>query len=152
MTLVDKVVQIRRHVIQRAAAGVPVARVCHEAGISRTLFYAWKRRYLRYGHAGLQPRPARPRRWGQQSSPALEQAVVASALRCPTHGPARVSDERRKRLARLEGAALETLGLVTERTRRAIRGEELAGGAGMLGQLLHRETEGRREAVAADGV
>jgi len=145
MTLMNKVVAFRRHVMQRAAAGVPVSRVCREAGISRTLFYQWRRRYLRYGDVGLHPRPSRPRRWGRQSSPVLEQAVLAYALRCPTHGPARVSDELRKRalggwhvsptgvykifrrhgvrtrwerLARLEGAALETLGLVTERTQR----------------------------------
>lgn len=148
MTLTDKVVQFRRHVIHRAVAGVPVTRVCREAGISRTLFYIWKRRYLRYGDPGLHPRPHRPRRWGRQSSPALEQAIVAYALRRPTHGPARVSDELRKpplggwrisptgvykifrrhglrtrweRLARLEGAALETLGLVTERGRRRLQ-------------------------------
>jgi hypothetical protein len=44
MTLEDKVVQSRRHVIQRAAAGIPVTRVCAEAGISRTLFFRWKPR------------------------------------------------------------------------------------------------------------
>ena len=55
MTLTDKVVQLRRHVIQRVALGVPVVRACREAGISRTLFYRWKREYLRYGDAGLWP-------------------------------------------------------------------------------------------------
>jgi len=39
MTLMDKVLQLRRHVIQRAAAGIPVTRVCREVGISRALFY-----------------------------------------------------------------------------------------------------------------
>jgi len=38
MTLMDKVLQVRRQVIQRAAAGIPVTRVCRETGISRTLF------------------------------------------------------------------------------------------------------------------
>lgn len=147
MTLEEKVVQTRRHVIQRAAAGIPVARVCREAGLSRTLFYRWKRRYLRYGDAGLHPRPERPRRWGRQSAPALEHAVLAYALRCPTVGPQQISDQLRRRcyggwtisatgaykilcrhglrtkwerLARLEGAALEHLGLVTERSRRQL--------------------------------
>ena len=148
MTLEDKVVLIRRHVIQRAAAGIPVTRACAEAGISRTLFYRWKRDYLRYGDAGLHPRPTRPRRWGKQSPPALEHAVLAYALRGPTVGPQPISDQLRRRayggwvispsggykilsrhglrtrwerLARLEGAALETLGLVTERTQRRVR-------------------------------
>jgi hypothetical protein len=97
MTLMDKVMQLRRQVIQRAAAGIPVTRVCREAGISRTLCYRWKRRYLRSGDAGLLPRPARPRRWGRQSSPALEHAVLAYALHCPTHGPHRIADQLRQR-------------------------------------------------------
>jgi hypothetical protein len=151
MTLRDKVMQLRRHVIQRAAAGIPVTRVCGEAGISRTLFYRWKQRYLRSGDAGVLPRPARPRRWGRQRSPALEHAVLASALHCPTHGPARIADQLRQRrsggwrlsatgayqilrrhglrtrwerLARLEGEALGATGLLTERTaRRLLRHE-----------------------------
>lgn len=165
MTLATKVVQLRRHVIQRVAAGVPVSRVCREAGISRTLFYAWKRRYLRYGDAGLHPRPTRPTRWGRQSSPALEHAVLAYALQCPTHGPQQVSDQLRRpafggravsptgvykilrrhglrtrweRLARLEGAALETLGLVTERSAR------------QLAKLRHVEAERPGDLVCLD--
>ena len=145
MTLEDKVVQTRRHVIQRAAAGIPVTRVCADAGVSRTVFYRWKRAYVQYGDAGLHPRPAQPQRWGRQGSPALEHAVLAYALRCPTAGPQQMSDQLRRpcfggwtisatgvykilgrhgvrtrweRLARLEGAALEHLGLVTERTRK----------------------------------
>jgi transposase InsO family protein len=151
MTLRDKVMQLRRQVIQRAAAGIPVTRVCREAGISRTLCYRWKQRYLRYGEAGLLPRPARPRRWGRQSSPALEHAVLAYALHWPTHGPARIADQLRQRryggwrlsatgayqilrrhglrtrwerLARLEGEALGATGLLTERTARRLLRQE----------------------------
>jgi transposase-like protein len=71
-----KVVHLRRQVIQRAAAGTPVTQICREAGISRTLLYRWKQRYLRYGDARLLPRPARPRRWGRQSSLAFDDAVL----------------------------------------------------------------------------
>lgn len=151
MTLSDKVMELRRQVIQRAAAGIPATRVCREAGISRTLFYRWKQRYLRYGDAGLRPRPARPRRWGRQSSPALEHAVLAYALHSPTHGPHRIADQLRQRryggwrlsatgaykilrrhglrtrwerLARLEGEALVATGLLTERTRRLALGQQ----------------------------
>lgn len=147
MTLEPKVVELRRQVIQRAAAGIPVAKACRDAGISRTLFYRWKRRYLQYGDAGLPPRPERPRRFGRQSPPALEHSVLAFALRCPTAGPQQIADQLRwrryggwqvsatgaykilrrhglrtrwERLARLEGAALETLGLATERTVRRL--------------------------------
>jgi len=96
MTLEAKVVALRRHVIQRVAAGVPVSQACREAGLSRAWFYVLKRRYLRYGDAGLHPRPRRPVRWGQQSSPALEHAVLAYALLWPTAGPQRISDQLRR--------------------------------------------------------
>jgi transposase InsO family protein len=167
MTLVDKVMQLRRHVIQRAAAGIPVTRVCREVGISRTLFYRWKQRYLQSGDAGLAPRPARPRRWGRQSAPALEHAVLAYALHCPTHGPARIADQLRQRryggwrlsatgaykilcrhglrtrwerLARLEGEALVATGLLTERmARRLVRKER------------HIEAERPGDLVCLDG-
>ena len=147
MTLEDKVVQLRRHVIQRVALGVPVVRACREAGISRTLFYRWKRDYVRYGDVGLAPRPTRPRRWVRQSEPALEHAVLAYALQWPTQGPQHIADQlalrhyggwrisatgaykilkrhglrtRWERLARLEGAALVDTGLVTERSARVL--------------------------------
>jgi len=60
MTLEEKAVHGRRHVIQRAAAGIPVTRVCAEARISRTVFSRWKRRYLRSGDARLYPRALYP--------------------------------------------------------------------------------------------
>lgn len=147
MTLEAKIVAFRRHVIQRAAAGIPVTRVCREAGVSRTRFYHWKRQYLRYGDTGLWPRPQRPVRWARQAPAAVEHRVLAYALQWPTHGPQRISDQLRQpawggvrlsptgvykilrrhglrtrweRLARLEGTALETLGLVTERTARQL--------------------------------
>ena len=147
MSPLDRVMHWRRQVIDRAAAGVPVTRVCREAGISRTLFYRWKQRYLRAGEAGLRPRPARPRRWGRQSPPALEQAVLAYALAYPTQGPRRIADQlaqrryggwrlsatgaykvlrrhglrtRWERLARLDGRALPTTALVSERIARRL--------------------------------
>lgn len=124
-----------------------MTQACQDAGISRTLFYRWKLRYVQYGDAGLHPRPERPRRFGRQSPPASEHTVLAFALRCPTVGPQQIADQLRlrryggwrlsatgaykilrrhglrtrwERLARLEGAALEALGLVTERTARRI--------------------------------
>ena len=98
MTLEDSV---RRHclvILQRAAVLGSVTQACREAGISRTLFYRWRRRYLRYGAEGLRPRPTRPTRWPRQAIPALEHAVLAYALLWPTHGPARIAVQLRQPL------------------------------------------------------
>jgi len=144
VTLEDSVRRHRLVILQRAALLGNVTQVCHEAGISRTVFYRWRQRFLRYGADGLLPRPTRPTRWPRQAVPALEHAVLAYALLWPTHGPARIAAQLRQarwggwqisgsgvygllkrhglqtrweRLTRLEARAA-TDGLVTERTRR----------------------------------
>ena len=144
MTLEDSVRRHRSAILQRAALLGNVTQVCHESRISRTVFYRWRQRFLRYGSDGLLPRPTRPTRWPRQAVPALEHAVLAYALLWPTHGPARIAAQLRherwggwqisgsgvygllkryglqtrwERLTRLEARAA-TDGLVTERTRR----------------------------------
>ncbi|TMI78712.1 MAG: helix-turn-helix domain-containing protein, partial [Bacillati bacterium ANGP1] len=84
MTLEDSVRRHRLAILQRAALLGSVTQACREAGISRTLFYRWRQRYLRYGAEGLRPRPTRPTRWPRQAIPALEHAVLAYALLWPT--------------------------------------------------------------------
>ena len=144
MTLEDSVRRYRLLIMQRAAQLGNVTQACREAGISRTLFYRWRKRLLRYGPEGLRPRPTRPTRWPRQATPALEHAVLAYALLWPTHGPARIAAQLRQarwggwrvsgsgvygilrrhglqtrweRLTRLEAQAVIASGLVTERTR-----------------------------------
>ena len=147
MTLEDSVRHHRLQIMQRAAQLRNVARACQEAGISRTLFYRWRQRLLRYGPEGLRPRPTRPTRWPRQATPALEHAVLAYALLWPTQGPARIAAQLRQsrcghwrlrasgaygilkrhglqtrweRLTRLEARARTDVGVVTERTRRRL--------------------------------
>jgi len=153
VTLEDSVRHHRLMLMQRAAQLGNVTRACQEAGISRTLFYRWRQRLLRYGPDGLRPRPTRPTRWPRQATPALEHAVLAYALLWPTHGPARIAAQlhqprwgrwrvspsgvygilkrhglqtRWERLTRLEARALDVQGLVTERTRRRVVRPHLA--------------------------
>ena len=146
MTLEDSIRRHRLAILQRAALLGSVTQACREAGISRTLFYRWRQRYLRYGAEGLRPRSTRPTRWPRQAIPALEHAVLAYALLWPTQGPARLALQLRQplwggwrisasgvyaifrrhglqtrweRLTRLEAHAA-TDGLLTERTRRRL--------------------------------
>ena len=147
MTLADSVVALRLKVMKRAEETGNVSEACRQFGISRTLFYRWRRRFVTYGEAGLVPRPTRPQRWGRQATPELEHAVLAYALQWPTHGPQRIADQltrpnfggwtvsasgtyailarhglqtRWERLTRLEQRAMQD-GLLTERTRRQLR-------------------------------
>ena len=53
------------------AEGEPrqVARTCRHFGISRTLFYRWKRRYEEHGEAGLADRSRAAHRYPTQTPP-----------------------------------------------------------------------------------
>ncbi len=153
MTLEDSVRRTRLTILQRAALLGNVSRACQEAGISRTVFYRWRQRFVRYGPDGLRPRPTRPTRWPRQATPALEHAVLAYALLWSTHGPARIAAQLRhprwggwrvspsgvygilrrhglqtrwERLTRLEARAIIDQGLLTERTRRRLISPHIA--------------------------
>lgn len=145
MTLEDSVHAFRLHALHRAQELGNVSAACRELGISRTLFYRWKRDGERYGRDALHPRRRSPRR-GRR--PALdsqdERTILAMALAWSTAGPQRISDElrkagryippstiyralrraglgtRRERLAVLERHSACTAGLLTERTRRKL--------------------------------
>jgi transposase InsO family protein len=143
MTLEDKVHAFRLRVLQRAEELGNVSAACREAGISRTLYYRWRKRFTRYGIDGLHPRrtasrPGRP----VQLDTTKERRIVAMALTSPTWGPQRVSDQlalegvtvsattvwralhrlglgtRAQRLLVLEVHSAKTAGLLTDRTRR----------------------------------
>ena len=92
MTLEDKVHAFRLRVLHRAQELSNVSAACREAGISRTLYYRWKKRFVLYGIDGLHPRrtathPGRP----VQLDTTTERKIVATALSCPTWGPGRLS-------------------------------------------------------------
>ena len=147
MTLEEKVLALRLFVMRRAAELGNVSEACRQLGVSRTLFYRWRGRYLRYGADGLKPRPPRRARPTQQAPAQVEQAVLGYAELWPTHGPARIAQQltrpggpvvklsssgayavlrrhglssRWERLARTEIHAA-TSGLLTERTRAALQ-------------------------------
>jgi transposase-like protein len=56
MTLDESVHGMRLRVIERAQVLGNVSAVCRELGISRTLFYRWRKRLERYGVDGVHPR------------------------------------------------------------------------------------------------
>ena len=143
MTLEDKVHAFRLRVLQRAEELNNVSAACREAGISRTLFYRWKRRVTLYGIDGLHPRRTATRSGRPvQLDTTKERRIVATALTCPAWGPKRLSLQleregvrvspttvwrtlhrlglgtRIQRLLVLEVHSARSAGLLTERTRR----------------------------------
>lgn len=146
MTLDDSVQAMRLRVIHRATVLGNVTAACQEAGISRTVFYRWRRRFEQYGADGLHPRRHGATRGRPPALPPhVERLVVGLSLAWPTWGCGRLAAHlgqqglaalapstvqrclrrvglgtRRARLAVLE-AHSATTGLLTDRTRRALR-------------------------------
>lgn len=146
MTLDESIQGMRLRVIQRAQALGNVSTVCREAGISRALFYRWHKRLERYGPDGLHPRRRQARRGRPgQLAPDTERLILSVAISAGTWGCSRIAAHllhrwqvrvapstvqrvlrraalatRRARLTVLEHQALQTAGLLTERTRRRL--------------------------------
>jgi len=148
MTLDESVSQTRLRVIVRAQQIGNVSKACRDFGISRSLFYRWRKRYLAYGPDGLRPGHAGGRRGRPPTlSVQAERAILAMAVAWPTAGPLRLAQQlalpehgswkvaastiyrllkrtglqtRWERLAVLEAHSAQAAGLLTERTRRQL--------------------------------
>jgi transposase len=146
MTLDESVHGMRLRVIERAQVLGNVSAVCRELGISRTLFYRWRKRLERYGVDGVHPR----RQCGRAGRPVatppeVERLALGIAISAATWGCRRIAAylartwqihvapstvqrllrrvglaTRRARLTVLEQQAARTAGLLTHRTRRAL--------------------------------
>ncbi len=146
MTLEDSVHAFRLRLFRRAEELGNVTRACEEAGVSRSLYYQLRLRFLRYGADGLHPKrtarkPGRPPELDAQ----VERRILAEALAQPAWGPQRISDQlgmrgirvasstvyralrrhdlgtRQQRFGIVERHSASRAGLLTERTRRALQ-------------------------------
>jgi transposase InsO family protein len=80
----------RMIMVERIAAGRPVAHVAAEMGVSRKTADKWWRRWQREGEAGLEDRSSRPRRCPHQTPARLEARIVRLRQRRKL-GPARIA-------------------------------------------------------------
>lgn len=80
----------RMLMVQRIAAGRPIAHVAAEVGVSRKTASKWWRRWLVEGEAGLEDRPSRPHRCPHRTSSRLERRVIR-LRRDRKLGPARIA-------------------------------------------------------------
>jgi transposase InsO family protein len=146
MTLDESVHGMRLRVIERAQALGNVSAVCREMGISRTVFYRWRKRLERYGVDGVHPRRQQGRAGRPVATPPeVERLVLGVAISAATWGCRRIAAylaqswqvrlapstvqrllrrvglaTRRARLTVLEQQAARTAGLLTDRTRQRL--------------------------------
>lgn len=145
MTLEDSIHTYRLRVLREAERLGNVSEACRRHGMSRTVFYRLRKRFVAYGADGVHPKrrgatPGRP----SVVSVQVERQVIALAVAWPTCGPQWYSDQlardgvtlaattiwrllkrhqlgsRRARLAILERASARR-GLLTERTAKPVR-------------------------------
>jgi len=145
MTLEERIQGLRLRALYRAVELGNASQVCRDLGISRSLFYRWKKKLAQYGPEGLHPgrrgcRPGRPPKLEAHQ----EHAVLGMALSWPTWGPRRLAYQltrsqmpmaastihrllrrvglstRHERLAIIEHHSARAAGLLTQRTRRAL--------------------------------
>src|SRR5256884_2369759 len=159
MTLDESIQGMRLHVIQRAQV-VGVSAACREVGISRTVFYRWRRRLERYGVDGVHPRRLQARPGPvPQLPPHVERRLLAVAIAEATWGCARLAAYA-QRLWRLRVAPstvqrlLRRHGLATRRQRLLVREHHSAARAGLLTertrQALWRLRHGQTRHVVAE--
>lgn len=66
----------RRLIVDRVAAGRPVAHIAAELGVSRQTAYRWVRRFRTEGTAGLRDRSSRPKSLPTRTGAEGDQAVL----------------------------------------------------------------------------
>jgi len=97
LTQDDALFRFRVRVFALAEETGNVRAACKAMGIHPSTFYRWRKQVHRFGFDILHPRERRSPRMPNQTSPLVEQKVLAFALAHPTVGPQRISDELRRR-------------------------------------------------------
>lgn len=87
----DVLYQFRLRLFSLAAELGNVREACRIFGIHPSTYYRWRGPVLRSGLEMLRPRERRPPRMPNQTSPVVEQRVIAFALGHPGLGPRRIS-------------------------------------------------------------
>jgi len=96
VTTDDALYRFRLRAFALASELDSVRAACRAMGIHPSTFYRWKRQIDRFGLEILRPRERRRPRMANQTSPLIEQRVLAFALGHPGFGPARISAELRR--------------------------------------------------------
>ncbi len=96
MTEDDALYRFRLRALALATELGNVRAACRAMGIHPSTFYRWRAQVLRFGPEILRPRERRRPKMANQTSPFIEQRVVAFSLGQPGFGPMRISAELRR--------------------------------------------------------
>ncbi|MFL5519422.1 MAG: IS481 family transposase [Gemmatimonadales bacterium] len=115
---------LRIEFMQRLARKERVSDLCREYGISRKTGHKFKKRFERYGVAGLEDQSKAPKVIPHKTSPEIEELVIAERKQHPTWGAKKLKELLELRFehpfpsATAIGNILERNGLIQKRKRR----------------------------------
>lgn len=93
MTKDEFILAHRLSLLSRAKSINNISAACREAGVSRTYYYKWAKRFITYGIQGLaerkRARPAMPNRVRSD----IVDKILAFIKHYPTYGPSRIASE-----------------------------------------------------------
>jgi len=93
MTQDEIILRHRINLLLRAKSIKNISAACRQYGVSRTVYYKYKDRYLTYGMEGLADRPKSTPVMPNATKAKVVDKVLDIAKRYPTYGPARLANE-----------------------------------------------------------
>jgi len=96
MTKDERIANFKYSVLQHAQEHKNITLTCKVFQISRTIYYDWLKRFLKFGYLGLQDKVKRKPKMPNQIKPDFEAIILNYIINYPTHGPRRIANELRQ--------------------------------------------------------
>ena len=96
MTKEEPIASFKHSVLQHARKHKNITDTCKVFYISRTIYYAWLKRFIKLGYLGLLDKKKRKPKMPNQIKPDKEQIILNFIIAYPTHGPKRMAHELRQ--------------------------------------------------------
>jgi transposase InsO family protein len=96
MTKDDRITSYKYSVLQHARKYKNITDTCKLFNISRTVYYAWLKRFIKLGYLGLVDKVKRRPKMPNQIKKDKEQIILNYIIKYPTHGPKRIANELRQ--------------------------------------------------------
>jgi len=93
MTKDERIANYKFSVLQHVREHKNITLTCKVFQISRTIYYGWLKRFIRFGYPGLQDKVKRKPKMPNQIKPDKEQIILNYIINYPTHGPRRIANE-----------------------------------------------------------
>jgi len=106
MTKDERIVNFKYSVLQHAREHKNITLTCKVFQISRTIYYDWLKRFLKFGYLGLQDKIKRKPKMPNQIKKDKERIILKYILDYPTHGSRRIANE-----LRLQGVKISASGI-----------------------------------------